>query len=116
MKYKRQISDNEYVYLAAGRVFSDLIIKTHIVGHGTLSQNRLQEAVDLVNPSFPGACLQKMGSYWESTSSPPRVKYLDVFPTNQSNFYTLINSSLGLNPFSGPTCDILMHRNGKKTS
>ena len=116
MNYKRRISDNEYMYLAAGNAFSDLIIKTHIVGRGSLSQYQLQKAVNTVSAEFfPGANLSKKGSFWKCSASTPPVRYLESLPENKSLFYDFINQPYGLSPYSGPTCDILMHRDGQET-
>ena len=108
MNYKRRISDNEYAYLAAGKAFSHLIIKSHISGSGYLSQHELQTAVNRASQNFPGASLRKKGSYWINTHKPPLVRSIDS-KHRSSGFFEFINQALGMDPKKGPTCDILLY-------
>lgn len=115
MQYRRKISANEHLYLAAGLAFSDLIIKAHIVGRGQVHPRALQDAINLVAASFPGASLKKSGSFWIADSRTPQVNCISELPAESSELFELIDRAFDLNPVLGPSCDVLLYSDKQET-
>src|SRR5688572_7611074 len=111
--FRRRISPNERLYLAGERLSPPFAIQVFVEGEGAIDIDQLRRAVAAASRACPGVRLIAKGKYWVDTGESPRVRAIgpirDLTVENAPFLWDR------LDPHTGPTCEVLLHR-GERTT
>jgi amino acid adenylation domain-containing protein len=109
-KYRREVSDNDYVYAQLQELFSSFAINLVIEGKGPIDPAKLQEAVRKASEACPGARLVKFGNTWIDSGRTPPVHLIEEVEFDGKVFSAIPHIEAKMDPQNGPTSEVVILR------
>jgi amino acid adenylation domain-containing protein len=115
LPYRRRISPNERMYLAAERLTPPFVIQLVVEGSGALELAALARAVDAAGVACPGSRLVARGRDWVDGGVAPRVREIGHMPSGALCAEDAPALWERLDATAGPTCEVLLCRSERTT-